>query len=177
MGITKWASRSAALCGQGFSSGSKPPGRRSSRRSGRRKAGAKTVADPRANGARGQRRAIRNGVADIGRQKRHHQGQSGDANIKQFFQVGIRRAIGHGALPYSMTETARRIPPETTKGIICETPVMRCWRVFLVFAPVRSLLAPERACARDSIVASTVGKWRGENSREKCIYWIFVRCA
>lgn len=61
------------------------------------KTGAKTVADPRANGARGQRRAVRNGVADIGRQKRHHQGQSGDANIKQFFQVGIRRAIGHGA--------------------------------------------------------------------------------
>jgi hypothetical protein len=38
---------------------------------------------------------------------------------------------------------------------------------FLVFAPVRSLLAPERGIARDSIVASTVGKWRGENSREK----------
>ena len=47
-----------------------------------------------------------------------------------FFRLGSVAASGTAPLPYNMTETASKIPPDTTNGIICETPVMRCWRVF-----------------------------------------------
>ena len=61
-------------------------------------AGAEAVADPGADGAGGQRRAVGDRVADIGCQKRHHQRQPGHADIKQFFQVRVGGGIGHRAL-------------------------------------------------------------------------------
>ncbi len=110
------------------------------------------------------------------RREGHHQRQPGDADIKKFLQIRSVAASGTAPLPYNMTETASRIPPETTKGIICDTPVIRCWRVFLVFAPVRSLLAPERCRARDSYGWLNIRKRASHKTVEKkCIYWIFVR--
>ncbi len=86
---------------------------------------------------------------------------------KSFFRLGSVAASGTAPLPYNMTETASRIPPETTKGSCARRRSSDAGGYFLVFAPVRSLLAPERCRARDSIDASTLEKGGVLNSREK----------
>ena len=59
--------------------------------------GAKAVAHPGADGAGGQRGAVRNGVADVGGEKGHHQRQPGDADIKKFLQIRVGGGIGYRA--------------------------------------------------------------------------------
>ena len=58
-----------------------------------KEAGAEAVTYPGADGAGGQRGAVGDGVANVGGEKRDHQRQAGDANIKQFLQVGIGGGI------------------------------------------------------------------------------------
>ena len=60
-----------------------------------------------------------------------------------------------------MTDTASRIPPET-KGIICDTPVIRCWRYFLVlhqFVHLFCSLGAGRAVVT-VLISSTLKKGR-----------------
>ncbi len=57
----------------------------------------KAVTNPGTDSARSQRRTLCNGVTNVSGEERHHQRQTRNADIKQFFQIRIGYGIRHCA--------------------------------------------------------------------------------
>ncbi len=78
--------------------------------------GAEAISDPGANRTRCQRGALGDGVTNIGRQERHHQGQPRHADIKQLFEVWIGRRIRHGTFAVQHDGNRQQDPTRYHKG-------------------------------------------------------------
>ena len=60
-----------------------------------KEARAKAVTNPGTDSAWSQRRTFCNGITDVSGEERHHQRQTCNADIKQFFQIRIGYGIRH----------------------------------------------------------------------------------